>query len=261
MTRKTAITALLCSIGLAIIIWLIAGTGLLSTFTSDPLTRAPDKQQQPVRIAGTTHVYGQVSAETQTSAAPQTAAAGKIEAPASTTARAAGNKTHPQQSAEQRPARSETKPRYTTSHTVNIRSGAGSGHAVVGQVKPGEQVTLLDRSGKWLHIQAGAMTGWVYKSLFTPVQPDTTAQAQHSQPQKQSQAHTEHARTQPNKAYTTSHTVNLRAGPGTGYRAVGTVHPGETVTLSGHSKGQWMHVKHGRQSGWVYKKLFKKTGR
>lgn len=62
--------------------------------------------------------------------------------------------------------------RLAATDTVNVRAGQGTNHAVVGQVSPGDVVTVLkDPGGDWVLIQHGELRGWTYRPLFEPVAP------------------------------------------------------------------------------------------
>ena len=69
-----------------------------------------------------------------------------------------------------------------TASVLNIRQGAGASFAVVGQLRQGENVILLDERGDWLQVQiAAGVTGWVaaryvkFPSLSVDAQPAATA--------------------------------------------------------------------------------------
>ena len=74
-------------------------------------------------------------------------------------------------------------PRGTvTTSVLNIRQGAGTNFTVVGQLRQGESVTLLDERGDWLQVQTAAgVTGWVaaryvkFPSLSMDAQPTASA--------------------------------------------------------------------------------------
>ena len=70
-------------------------------------------------------------------------------------------------------------PRGTvTASVLNLRQGAGTSFALVGQLRQGDSVTLLDERGDWLQVQiAAGVTGWVaakyvkFPSLSVEAQP------------------------------------------------------------------------------------------
>jgi N-acetylmuramoyl-L-alanine amidase len=99
---------------------------------------------------------------------------------------------------------------------VNIRSGPGTNHEIVGTIYEGTQVTISQKQGDWYKISVGNTSGWVASSLITA----------------QSSA----------KVTVTGTTVNLRSGPGTNYGVVGQVSKGDTLTLI-NTEGDWYKVK------------------
>ena len=57
---------------------------------------------------------------------------------------------------------------YTVSaSTLNVRSGPGTNHSVLGQVSRGQRVTVIGSSGAWKQIRFGSGTGWVHGSYLT----------------------------------------------------------------------------------------------
>ena len=50
--------------------------------------------------------------------------------------------------------------------TVNVRSGPGTSHAILGSVKRGERLALLGESGSWFQIRLpDGRVGWIYNKL------------------------------------------------------------------------------------------------
>jgi len=50
---------------------------------------------------------------------------------------------------------------------VRVRSGPGTGHAIVAELTNGTQVTVLGRQDDWVRIRTGGQTGYVLNSLIT----------------------------------------------------------------------------------------------
>ena len=50
---------------------------------------------------------------------------------------------------------------------VRVRSGPGTGHAIVAELANGTQVTVLGRQDDWVRIRTGGQTGYVLSSLIT----------------------------------------------------------------------------------------------
>ena len=68
-----------------------------------------------------------------------------------------------------------------TASVLNVRQGAGTSFGVVGQLRQGDSVTLLDERKDWLQVQTAAgVTGWVaakyvkFPSLSVGAQPTAT---------------------------------------------------------------------------------------
>lgn len=60
-----------------------------------------------------------------------------------------------------------TQPKMVATATVNVRAGQGTDTDVVGQIDPGQEVTVLeDPSGDWLKVEGKTTRGWVYRPLL-----------------------------------------------------------------------------------------------
>jgi hypothetical protein len=67
--------------------------------------------------------------------------------------------------AKERPAISESEIRVTAD-LVNLRAG---GHAVVGQIKRGDVLQLLEQRSEWLHVRLGELDAWMHATLAEDV--------------------------------------------------------------------------------------------
>lgn len=70
--------------------------------------------------------------------------------------------------AKERPAVSESEIRVTA-NLVNLRAGPGTAHAVVGQIKRGDVLQLLERRNEWLHVRLGDLDAWMHAKLAEDV--------------------------------------------------------------------------------------------
>jgi uncharacterized protein YraI len=111
--------------------------------------------------------------------------------------------------------------------TANLRSGPGTGYAVIGQAAQDQSVTIAgaNEDGSWLQLSTGA---WIAAFL---VDRGTSAPA-------------------PTAAASTGATAirnaNLRAGPGTGYAVIGGVRSGQPLTVTGaNADGTWLQLADG----------------
>lgn len=86
--------------------------------------------------------------------------------------------------------------------TVNVRSGPGTGYAVVGQVPTGHTYVGIARSGEWWKIYFNGSLGWTHGAYYTTLSGTTGVKV-------------------------TTDTLNVRSGPGTGHSILGQVYMGQ----------------------------------
>ena len=126
------------------------------------------------------------------------------------------------------------------SSCLNIRSGAGTGHSIVGTLHNGESVNILEKSGDWYHINHNGVTGYVSAQYLQEVSAggDSTAVSSSRTVNKTG------------KVVNISSSLNIRSGAGTGYSIVGTLYNGQTVNILEKS-GDWYHISHNGVTGYV----------
>jgi len=108
---------------------------------------------------------------------------------------------------------------------LNVRTGPSTGNAKIGLIHQGETYPVVGRSGEWLQRELGSMTGWSHGDYMN----NSSAQV----------------------ATVTASSLNVRSGPGTGYRVVGTVSRGTRVAVEG-SSGSWRKIGYDGREAWVY---------
>ena len=111
--------------------------------------------------------------------------------------------------------------------TVNLRSGAGTGYDIVGQVGKGEQLTVLgsgnDADGQlWYQVQTKSGKAWIASWL---VKADTVSPATGSGTDSQTNSNVGKT------VYVTGDVVNLRSGAGTSYGQIGQVSRGDSFVV------------------------------
>lgn len=112
---------------------------------------------------------------------------------------------------------------------VNMRSGPGKNYAVVWELGKGYPLKVLQTKGDWMKVVDYEQdTGWVYKKLVN--------RAPHLIVKKK--------------------IVNIRSGPGTGYKIVRKAQNG-VVFKTLERKNGWVKVKHEEENvdGWVMRSL------
>ncbi|MEW6192706.1 MAG: SH3 domain-containing protein [Bacillota bacterium] len=126
--------------------------------------------------------------------------------------------------------RAEAAAVAVTGDIVNLRSGPGTGYSKVGEVSRGTQLAVVGQSGGWYRVQLQTGTlAWIAGWLVKPVAVS-------------SGSGTSRAGSLSAAVAVTGDIVNLRSGPGTGYRKVGEVSRGTQLAVVGQSGG-WYRVQ------------------
>ncbi|WP_158540650.1 C40 family peptidase [Romboutsia weinsteinii] len=119
-----------------------------------------------------------------------------------------------------------------TADVLNVRSGAGTSHSVIGKLYNGNTVEIISTSNGWHNVKlSNGKTGWVsaeYISVSGSTTPSTGE-----------------------KGTVTADALNVRSGAGTGYSITGKLYRGNTVEILSSSNG-WYNVKLSNgKTGWV----------
>ena len=121
-----------------------------------------------------------------------------------------------------------------TTAFVNLRAGPGTGYGIYLTVPLGDTVSVLDTANAgWYRVQYGSYTGYMSADYLqtqsaatpTPAPPDTSASAD------------------PIGTASTTAVLNIRTGPSTGYRSLGLLDNGETVTVLENCGNGWYAVR------------------
>ncbi len=111
---------------------------------------------------------------------------------------------------------------------LNVRSRPSTGGTTLATLAKGSHITLLSRSGDWWQVEyAKGKTGYCHADYIVPV---SGAPAQ---------------------VNIRSGSLNIRSGPGTGYRKTGSLAKGETVILLSTAGGWSKVLYHGTKTGYV----------
>src|SRR5690554_2822100 len=116
---------------------------------------------------------------------------------------------------------------------LNVRSGPGPQHSLVGQAKMGDCLTALEQRGDWYKVRlTGGSTGWVAGWLVNIKKEDSAASSM-------------------SQVVINTGTLNVRGGPGTENEIVGSVHSGDRLKVLSIS-GDWYQVALSEgKAGWV----------
>ena len=127
--------------------------------------------------------------------------------------------------------------RATATEALNVRSGPGTTHRVLGTLREGQQVTALASSKGWTTIE--------YRDAKAYVASTYLRQAAAPAPVVSSPALAAGSL----RATTTA--VNVRTGAGTSHGVLRVLTGGARVTLTGRSSGGFAQVVLGSRTGWV----------
>ena len=140
-----------------------------------------------------------------------------------------------------------------TGSTVNLRSGAGTNYATVGQVQQGTVLTVLDSAldkdgALWYQVQSknsaqSWIASWLVQTSTAENSSDKPAGNHNDGTANNNTANNNTATTTENgviangtTVYVTGDVVNLRSGAGTNYSQLGQAVCGEALTVQGHSQ-------------------------
>jgi uncharacterized protein YraI len=169
------------------------------------------------------------------------------------------------------PARAQTSPDATViPDRLHMRSGPGPEYGVVTVLGRGAALTALARddipgNGLWLYARAAdGSEGWLLADYLN-VRPGLNLDALPARPAPDEAAAPEAPAPEAPPAaggfpegtgipaQVAANNVNLRAGPGTGYRVITTLGAGEAALARGRDGSlEWVFVTVGGQDGWTY---------
>ncbi len=165
--------------------------------------------------------------------------------------------------------------------TLNIRKGAGTNYPVIGNVKNGTQLVIVEKGSEWHKVKFGDDYGYVMASYIKDITAlttaaSTTASTTASETTETSSTETSapESTTTQNEPVTTgipasptaaatvnktvtvgtvkisSNTLTVRSGPGTNYAKIGAVRNGSTVVIVSRGSS-WHLIEYGTGTGYV----------
>ena len=133
----------------------------------------------------------------------------------------------------------QTQP-YTTTEDVKVRSGPGTRHKIIAEIKSGMKVNVAGRENGWLRVVSkhGNPPGYIDERFAKPA---TGSSAQLTSPAQ--------------GTYLTIADAYVRERPGLHYKAVAKIEKGKEVNVVG-GEGDWLKVqsRHGRPPGYIEKR-------
>lgn len=113
-----------------------------------------------------------------------------------------------------------------TASTLNVRTGPATSNSKVGEINAKEQYVLTSSSGDWRKIWYNTSAQWIYATGYTKTVSLNCGSV----------------------VNTTS--LNVRSGPGTGYRIVGSIPKSSQWAILGEDNG-WLNIWFESESRWV----------
>nr|WP_243280440.1 SH3 domain-containing protein [Clostridium sp. 1001271B_151109_B4] len=131
--------------------------------------------------------------------------------------------------------------------TLNVRSGAGTSYSVIGSLKNGASVEIVETSGNWYKIKYGSGYGYVSKDYVT---------VNSSNSDTSNNGSSDNTTTTPSTSTTgtikVNGALNVRSGAGTSYSVIGSLNNGASVEIV-ETSGSWYKIKYGSGYGYVSK--------
>jgi glucose/arabinose dehydrogenase len=150
---------------------------------------------------------------------------------------------------------------------TNLRAGPGTGQPILTVARPGQRyvITGQNEDASWWRIDYEGQEAWIYAPLVTLVdEADRITAAPVLLPTPTPDAASAGAVPSPLPASeeggiaaaTIVRAINVRSGPGTGFRILATAQPGERYSITGqNSAGNWWRIDYQGQEGWLFASL------
>ena len=113
---------------------------------------------------------------------------------------------------------------------LNVRSGAGTNHSIIGKLYKGDKVDILDSSNDWYKVKlSNGKIGWASSQYID----------------------TNHSANSQNNGTVNTSALNVRQGAGTNYSIIGKLYKGDVVNILSSSNGWYKIELSNGSTGWV----------
>ena len=126
---------------------------------------------------------------------------------------------------------------------LNVRSGAGTSYSVIGSLKNGATVEIVETSGSWYKIKYGSGYGYVSKDYVTVSSSNNNSSSNNT---------TTTPSTSTTGTIKVNDTLNVRSGAGTSYSVIGSLKNGATIEIV-ETVNSWYKIKFNNGYGYVSK--------
>ena len=135
--------------------------------------------------------------------------------------------------------------------TLNVRSGAGSNHNIIGHLSNGDKVDIIGESGSWYKIKFNGSVGYVSKDYINKG---------HTSDSNNNNNNNNNSATEVLKGYVVNvhSTLNIRAEASTSSEVLGVLYNKEEVDIIGEN-GDWYIIKFDGKRGYVSKEYISKV--
>lgn len=110
-----------------------------------------------------------------------------------------------------------------TAYALNVRSGPGNTYSILGNVKKGDSVRIINKSGDWFKIVYGNSYGYVSSKYVSSMYSDAVTEG----------------------VVANCSFLNVRSGPGTGYALTGCLVKGDKVQIITYTSGWYKIIYNG----------------
>ncbi|GGE67120.1 C40 family peptidase [Priestia taiwanensis] len=131
-----------------------------------------------------------------------------------------------------------------TADVLNVRSGSGTSHRIIGKAHQGQVLEVTGQENGWYKVNYNGQTGYVSAEYL---------QKAGEQPKPPTSGNV-------SGAYTvTASALNVRSGPNTSHGVIGKTYKGQTVTVTGQENG-WYKINYNGKTGYVSADYLQKAG-
>ena len=145
------------------------------------------------------------------------------------------------------PGSSTQKTGKVTASILNVRSGAGTSYKVIGSLKNGATVTIVETKNGWYKIKYGSSYGYVSSSYIKINSTSSNGSPNNSGSTARPPSNSGNIQ---KTGKVTASILNVRSGAGTSYEVIGSLKNGSTVTIV-ETKNGWHKIKYGNSYGYV----------